>query len=216
MQKKSDLYRVLGVGRDAGKDEIRKAFRDKAKKHHPDAGGDPEQFHKVTMAHMVLSDPEKRKRYDETGQWDGVTQDTPEQRAMGLIAAALFKIVQGEREPAECDLIGLVIAELEEQAAPGRAELRKVNFVLARTVKIRGRFKHKKKKANMIERILDAQQRGFEENKRLLETRIAHIDKAIEMVSDYTFRADPAETIQQVRVIRPMGGLGSVFGGFST
>lgn len=59
-------YEALGVPKTAGRDEIRKAFRSKAKKLHPDAGGsaDARLFHEAQNAYEVLRDPAKRKEYD--------------------------------------------------------------------------------------------------------------------------------------------------------
>ena len=62
-------YEILGVGRDATTDEIKKAFRKLARKHHPDAGGDEAKFKQINEAYEVLSDPEKRKQYDAFGQY---------------------------------------------------------------------------------------------------------------------------------------------------
>jgi DnaJ homolog subfamily A member 2 len=65
-----DLYGLLGVGRDAAADEIKKAFRKQVLTHHPDKGGDEETFKKLSRAYEVLSDPEKKQVYDMTGQVD--------------------------------------------------------------------------------------------------------------------------------------------------
>ena len=69
-----DYYSVLGVDRDATQDDIKKAYRKLARKHHPDLNkGDKaseKKFQEVNEANEVLSDPEKRKKYDELGsQW---------------------------------------------------------------------------------------------------------------------------------------------------
>jgi len=64
-----DYYSTLGVGKDASDDEIKKAFRKLAHKHHPDkAGGDEARFKEVNEAYQVLSDKEKRSQYDQYGQ----------------------------------------------------------------------------------------------------------------------------------------------------
>jgi molecular chaperone DnaJ len=62
----ADHYTVLGVARDAGPDEIKRAYRRLARQHHPDvnADADDERFKEVTAAYEVLSDPERRRRYD--------------------------------------------------------------------------------------------------------------------------------------------------------
>ena len=68
MAKPADLYATLGVPADADADAIKKAFRDLAKKHHPDANPgnkkSGETFKEASQAYEILSDPEKRRRYD--------------------------------------------------------------------------------------------------------------------------------------------------------
>jgi len=64
-------YKLLGVTNKATPDEIKKAFRKKALKEHPDKGGDPEAFKEITVAYEVLSNAEKRDLYDKYGE-DGV------------------------------------------------------------------------------------------------------------------------------------------------
>jgi len=61
------LYKVLGVEKGASATEIKKAFRKKALRMHPDKGGDPEEFKKIQAAYEVLSDAEKRGIYDQHG-----------------------------------------------------------------------------------------------------------------------------------------------------
>ena len=60
-----DYYKTLGVPRDADADAIKKAFRKLARKHHPDAGGDEAKFKELNEAYEVLSDKDKRARYDQ-------------------------------------------------------------------------------------------------------------------------------------------------------
>jgi len=63
-----DLYKVLGVGRDADERTIKKAYFELAKTHHPDKGGDTEKFKEIQNAYDVLSDDGKRRMYDMTGE----------------------------------------------------------------------------------------------------------------------------------------------------
>lgn len=65
---KRDYYEILGVGKDASPDEVKKAFRRLAIKYHPDKeGGNEEKFKEVNEAYEVLKDPSKRQRYDQFG-----------------------------------------------------------------------------------------------------------------------------------------------------
>jgi len=67
----SDFYQVLGIGRSAGADQIKRAYRRLAKRYHPDRNKDnpaaTEKFKQVRQAYEVLSDPQKRANYDRFG-----------------------------------------------------------------------------------------------------------------------------------------------------
>ena len=69
-----DYYAILGVPRDASQDDIKKAFRKLARKHHPDVAADKKsaeaKFKEINEANEVLGDPEKRRKYDQLGmEW---------------------------------------------------------------------------------------------------------------------------------------------------
>jgi DnaJ-class molecular chaperone len=77
-----DYYEVLGVKREASADEIRKAYRRLARKHHPDVNpndaGAEDRFKEISEAYDVLSDPDKRAKYDRLGeQWKAGADFTP-------------------------------------------------------------------------------------------------------------------------------------------
>ncbi len=67
----ADFYELLGVSRAATPEEMKRAYRQKARELHPDTNPDPaaaEQFKEVARAYEVLSDPDQRARYDRFGE----------------------------------------------------------------------------------------------------------------------------------------------------
>ncbi|KAG1823101.1 hypothetical protein EV424DRAFT_1397734 [Suillus variegatus] len=72
--KTKDYYNILGIARDCNELDIKKAYRRESLKHHPDKGGDEEKFKLVVEAHAVLSDPQRRERYDMGEDEDGQTE----------------------------------------------------------------------------------------------------------------------------------------------
>ena len=64
----TDFYQTLGVSKNASQDDIKKAYRKLANKHHPDKGGDQAKFKDISVAYDTLSDPQKRAEYDMGGQ----------------------------------------------------------------------------------------------------------------------------------------------------
>lgn len=63
-----NYYEVLGLDKKATKDDVKKAFRKLAQKHHPDKGGNEDKFKEITEAYSILSDEKKRREYDSYGQ----------------------------------------------------------------------------------------------------------------------------------------------------
>src|ERR1700751_5618183 len=83
-----DYYEVLGVKRDATDEQIRQAYRKLARKYHPEVNpGDrvaEDKFKELNEAYEVLSDPEKRRRYDQLGaNWKAGSDFTPPPGAQG-------------------------------------------------------------------------------------------------------------------------------------
>lgn len=89
-----DLYKTLGILKNATTQVIKKAYKRKASIHHPDKNGNPEEFQKIKVAYNVLSNTESRTVYDETG---GVPENKPQdlvgERLTGLFSA----VVEGEQ-----------------------------------------------------------------------------------------------------------------------
>ena len=93
MAERPDYYKILGVGKNASDEEIKKAYRKLARQYHPDRNpGDKqaeERFKEISQAHDVLSDPEKRKAYDRgSGPFGGFGEPAASTRARSAAASA--------------------------------------------------------------------------------------------------------------------------------
>jgi curved DNA-binding protein CbpA len=104
-----DLYEILGVPRDAKAADIKNAFRRRAKDLHPDHGGDPESFRLLMLAYDVLSDPEQRLHYDQTGQTpeDRAAVEREEQAYRALVGDFIVNLIAHGAAPEFTDIVAL-------------------------------------------------------------------------------------------------------------
>tara|TARA_B100001248_G_C27358370_1_gene445051 strand:+ start:970 stop:1458 length:489 start_codon:yes stop_codon:yes gene_type:complete len=63
-------YKILGIDKNSSDSEIRKAYRRLAIKYHPDKGGDAEKFKEINNAYSILSDKQKKTKYDSSGSYE--------------------------------------------------------------------------------------------------------------------------------------------------
>ena len=151
-----DLYRLLGVKRGATKEEVRKAYRRKAKISHPDKGGSAEAFSALTVAHEVLSDERRREKYDATGEIETAKPNNFDGSAVEVIAQKLGLIIYAESDLSELDIGTLIEQSIRDDIARRQASIAEQSRAIERTAKLRARVKRKAEGAdNMLARVLD-------------------------------------------------------------
>lgn len=164
------LYDDLGVEPDASPEEIKAAYRRRAKTAHPDTGGanaDPDRFRALTIAYDTLSDAEKRRRYDETGAFDELPKDTI-RRAESIIAQVFVATVE---KYANAD--GLVFVNMRDEVTAA---------IKAAAPKLKAQITAAEKKVPRLERVLKkVSGRVFE---RVLADSINQHRRAIEASED--------------------------------
>lgn len=104
-----NLYDVLAIAKDATAEQIKKAYRKLAMKHHPDKGGDELQFKELSKAYSVLSDEAKRKRYDETGQVE------EERDPFNEILASFVSDLQDNVDSLNADIIDIAKKKIKKE-----------------------------------------------------------------------------------------------------
>jgi curved DNA-binding protein CbpA len=135
-----DLYKILGVPKNATKDEVKRAYRRKAKVHHPDAGGDPKNFKALVTAYTILFDEEKRRRYDDGESPESITKATmtEDQEIMTIVMSLFVQLVPNCNPKKDnvpkmmANQIAQNIAQIEEQIKAGPKVIQKFDEVLKR------------------------------------------------------------------------------------
>ncbi len=146
----------LEFGRGAAQDDLRRAYRRKAKTSHPDSGGSVGAFGEIATAYAVLSDPERRERYDLTGEIDPPRADTLDASAIEVIAQKLGLIIHAEQDVTALDIGALIEGAIREDMAQRRANIASHSRAIERTTKLRTRVKRKANgQDNMLAKVLD-------------------------------------------------------------
>lgn len=196
-----DLYQILGLGRTASFDEIQRAYRRRAKTAHPDAGGSAEAFSELATAHVVLSDPMRRKRYDNTGEIDLPRADTLDASAFEVIAQKLGLIIHAEQDLTALDLGALIEGAIREDMGQRRANIAAHKRAIERTARLRGRIKRKANgRDNLLARVLDWHEASSRDQIKKGEAFVSSMERALEILNDYAFadELEPALTGAEV------------------
>lgn len=111
-------YETLDVPKNASKDTIKKAYRKKAQKSHPDKGGDPAEFQELAGAYALLSDDASRDRFDKTGQ----TSRDQSDNLLPELAQLLMGAISCVPDVSTTDVIALMNTELDDRVRRLNAE----------------------------------------------------------------------------------------------
>jgi curved DNA-binding protein CbpA len=196
---KTELYDVLGVPPDADEKAIRSGFRKAAKRSHPDAGGSPEEFAKLTRALAILTNPTTRDRYDRTGQAEPAGPDNEQSEIAAMVMQAVLFAVSNTPDLRFADIvrvgidhIGGKIREVDGQIAQHKAG---ANDAISKLETVQKRLKRKKAKgpdvlAAMIDGTMAGARRTLEENLEKLEPMLRKLKAAREVLAGYSYERD--------------------------
>jgi len=188
-----DLYGVLGVRCGAAQGDIRRAYRRKAKTSHPDGGGSDGAFGEIATAYAVLSDPERRERYDLTGEIDLPRADTLDASAFEVIAQKLGLIIHADHDVTALDIGALIEGAIREDMAQRRANIASHECAIQRTTKLRARIKRKANGTdNMLAKVLDWHEASAKDQIKKNEAAVCSLERALEILKDYSFAEELA------------------------
>lgn len=172
------LYADLGVEPGADPETITRAYRRKAQKAHPDAGGDLKTFHAVQHAYEVLSDPAKRAHYDRTGE-----DEAP--KVQGLAEARLLALFEQLMDSDADDLVSRAKAAVQDSSTAFRQQRNRGASKAERLSRVRNRVVRTDDGPNAYQKLIDAKVRQIEQDMAHCEREIEINDIVLEILEHY-------------------------------
>lgn len=197
----TDHYAELGVGKNANKDEIRRAYRKKAQKGHPDKGGDKDKFYAIQKAYAVLSDDVRRSRYDLGGD-DADTPDITSQ-ALQHIGNLFLQIIE-QADVDHTNIVEDMRRSVEATRGKDKADISIIRKAIVKREKAMKRIKCKAKGQNMLEAMLLGDIDARKRNIASMESRLPLYEEMLKILAEYEYKADA----QSGQVLRRGGFMG--------
>lgn len=204
MTKPFNPYETLGVPKDTTVPEARKAYRRRAKKTHPDAGGSAEAFAQASRAMAIIEDPERRRRYDQTGAAEDEPVQSEWHAALSNIVPAISAAVMAwARDGGALDIEGRdVFADLIRKAIAERhsqlAEIEVSKRFSAKMRKLAKRTKRKDGAASQIARAFEGEAARVEARVADMNRSLEAIDKTLELLRAHVFDAEKPKSRTEV------------------
>lgn len=189
-----DLYQILKIDQKASTAEIRSAFRTKSKDLHPDVNPEKDQlpFQELANAHRILTDDEKRTRYDR-----GEDPDGPTHEARGLeMAIQTFQDIlrQTLKDIETTELVILSIESIAEQKTELQQDLKKKSLIVQGLKITKERLVMKDKtRVDYLGNVIEDDLKKGAEIIGLLKDKIEACDKATDLLNNYDFETDDPE-----------------------
>ncbi len=196
-------YEELGVDRGADETAIRKAYRKAVKQAHPDAGGTAEALLKVSTALAVLTDPKKRKTYDDTGRIEEDRPDNDRAAALQVIDMHVGQIVNDfiasgfapEKDPRRMNAIDEIRKKIRAEIMQAQDGIKGGENVVEFMRDMMKRFSLANPGASPeddpIGRGLDRQIRNAEQQLSDIKANIRQRRLALTIVDGYRYRFEP-------------------------
>lgn len=202
--KKKNPYKTLNVPKDATQAEIKKAYHKKAKKEHPDVGGDEDAFKDTSNAYALLADPQKRKYYNEFGD-EMPTGDSIESKANRLLNELVDQMLAKftPEKILKIDFIKTMTGSLTDNLNKLKEEVARQNTMMERLIKLNEIFKEKlthkgsKVSVNIFLKNLEQKKNDLMTNLAELDRQQQTLNKAKEILTDFSFEFEPEEDLEE-------------------
>jgi curved DNA-binding protein CbpA len=184
-----DPYAVLGVARVASAGAIKAAYRKRVRHAHPDRGGNPEDFIVIVRAFGLLSDPEMRRIFDETGIVDIESLKTYRHDVTAVLAdmfdAAVQSAVAAGLRLTQVDFIDLMGSAVDKGKAETSSQARRLEGEIAGLKALRQRIKRNDDNENLFVERLNAQVLAKTEQHDALRRRLFILETASVELGNY-------------------------------
>lgn len=184
-----DPYLILEVARLAPAAEIKLAYRRKVQVAHPDRGGDAEAFMLVVRAFGLLSDPDARRLFDETGIVDDEAVQGYRREVAIILAdmfdAAVATAVATGLKLESVDFISQMAAAVETGLADARVKLRRIDREIGALQGLRSRIRRTDDDRNLFAERLDAQVGAKTGEHATIKRRVAMLETALAELGNY-------------------------------
>lgn len=191
-----DPYKVLGIKKTARPKTIKTAYRKLSMIHHPDKGGDPEKFREIKDAFNLLSDPEKRKRWDSTGRSDE-SPVTPEKvkgaimHLMTVVVEATVKPGQAPDDPVWDNIKLKILSSLVNDRGAIDRNISEAKRKLHRTEELQKRFKPNKGSDDFVGQALTDQKNRLTKELHTHEDALELSREVERVVRTYGYEVGP-------------------------
>ena len=198
-----DPYDLLGIPRTANAQAIKTAYRQRVQTAHPDRGGDPEVFIAVARAFSLLSDPEARQLYDETGIVDENALETL-RKDVAVILADMFDAAVATAIATGLGLDRVdFVAQMRGAVETGLAEARLTESRAGREINsldaLRRRVRRHQDGRNLFVDRLDAQIAAKQEASRTTRRRIVMLEMARTELGNYASEIELVAALEGTR-----------------
>ena len=190
-RKCNKLYRILGIDRSALPEEIKEAYWGKAKVLHPDVGGTDEDFIKLQQAFNVLSDPQKRRWYDQTGEWiqSEISEQTKLSQAANDILANYFNeaLHKHKQNIIYADVISEIKAKINGQLEDIKKQLHDIRKTLGVVKKVSEKIEYKGESIDVFHGVLFGIEKENEHARMQNKEKEKHFKHALKVIKNYEF-----------------------------
>lgn len=180
-----DLYQILGLTKDCSAEDIKQQFRTLARQHHPDMGGDEELFKKINYAYEILSDPVRRKDYDDTGNTQRPIDINHE--AIVNLSGLFFSIIPNF-DPNTGNIIDIIKQEIVKTQQAIERDKINCNVYITKLELTKGKIRKKTEYTeNIFYSFADNQLQARHNDLKIMDRKLEIAREMLQILDDYMY-----------------------------